>query len=367
MKNGLIVNARFVTRPLTGVQRYALEILRRFPSSVLVAPGLPLDPYKVLLDQHSYLQARGLIASVKPFAGHLWEQLFLPVYMSFLKGHLWSPGGSGPLTVRRQTLTVHDVAHVEHPEWYDPKFARLYKALLPNLTRRVVSIITVSNFVKERLLELYDLPPEKVHVTYLGVDHELFMPAPQEKIELFKKKYQIVKPYLIVVSSLSERKNLRRLVQAWSFSPLSKELELVVIGAVGLPFAGRSDLPQSRGMRFIGYVPDEDLPAAYSGAMAALYVSLYEGFGLPVLEAMACGTPVVTSNVTSLPEVAGDSAIMVDPYDIESIAWGIQRVVEDDFLRGELRRKGLERARQFSWDKTAKITFRILQEAAQMG
>jgi len=140
-----------------------------------------------------------------------------------------------------------------------------------------------------------------------------------------------------------------------------------VIGAVGLPFAGKTDPPRARGMRFIGYVPDEDLPVAYSGAIAALYVSLYEGFGLPVLEAMACGTPVVTSNVTSLPEVAGDAAIIVNPYDIESIACGIQRVVEDSSLRAELRRKGLERASQFSWDITAKLTWEILQKEAQLG
>ena len=364
MKNRLIVNARFMTQPLTGVQRYALEVLRRFPSSVLVTPGLPLDSYQALLNQHD-LRVRGVFSSVKPFTGHLWEQLFLPIYTNFFKGHLWSPGGSGPLAVRQQTLTIHDVAHIEHPEWYDPKFARLYKTLLPKLTRRVTSIITVSNFVKVRLIEIYDLPPEKVYVTHLGVDHTLFVPASQEKIDFFKKKHQISRPYLVTVSGLSKRKNLRRLVQAWSAGPLSKELELVIIGVARLPFASKSDLPKSRGVRFIGYIPDKDLPVAYSGAIAALYVSLYEGFGLPVLEAMACGTPVVTSNVTALPEVVGDAAVLVDPYDVDSIAEGIRRVVEDSALRETLRRKGIERARQFSWDRTAELTWKVLQEAAE--
>ncbi|WP_238529980.1 glycosyltransferase family 4 protein [Thermus parvatiensis] len=118
---------------------------------------------------------------------------------------------------------------------------------------------------------------------------------------------------------------------------------------------------------FAGTIPDELLPAYYRGALALILPSLYEGFGLPALEAMACGTPVVTSSVTSLPEVVGDAAVLVDPYDVESIAWGVRRVVEDSSLRKELRRKGLKRAKQFSWDKTAELTWKVLQEAAQEG
>lgn len=359
----LFVNARFLLQPLTGVQRYSAEVLRRLPSSILVTPGVPLTSYKEVVAGHRLL-VRGTPLMAKAGFGHIWEQTVLPVVVTMRRGLLWSPGGSGPGVLRNQVLTVHDLAHIEHPEWYDPKFAAFYRALLPVLIRQVRSILTVSSFTKERLVELYRIKPEKIHITPLGVDAR-FMPAQADRVAFIRKKYGLLKPYLVVVSSISERKNLRRLVQAWVHASLGKEMDLVVVGAAGLPFARDSGLPEAPAVRWLGYIPEEDLPLLYSGALGAVYVSLYEGFGLPVIEAMACGTPVIASNVAALPEVVGDAGVLVDPYDVEAIAEGIKRLVEDSNLRTELRRKGLNQVKSYTWDRTAELTWKALQEAME--
>ncbi|HPU78519.1 MAG TPA: glycosyltransferase family 1 protein, partial [Thermosynergistes sp.] len=168
--------------------------------------------------------------------------------------------------------------------------------------------------------------------------------------------------------TIEPRKNLQRLLEAWCVicQKLPQDVWLVVAGAKGRESIFRdasfNDLPPK--VYMAGHVPDEHLPALYSGALFFAYVSLYEGFGFPPLEAMACGTPVLTSNVTSIPEVVGDAALMVDPYDVEAIADGIKRLVEDSSLRAELSRRGIARAKMFTWDKTAELTWKVLEEAA---
>jgi glycosyltransferase involved in cell wall biosynthesis len=267
--------------------------------------------------------------------------------------------------VSRQIITVHDVAHLEHPEWYSWKFSTFYRWLLPRLVKRVALILTVSEFSKARILDLFGLPSEKVIVAPLGVDLR-FAPSSEERVKSLSSRYGIDSPYLISVASVSERKNLRRVIEAWHRVGIPG-VRLVIVGAKGLPFAGKSDLPADPSVMYLGYVADEDLPVLYSGALGAVYVSLYEGFGLPLLEAMACGVPVLTSNVTSLPEVAGGAALLVDPYDVEAITQGIRRIAQDADLRQELHTMGLERAKQFTWQRTADLTWQALQDVIKEG
>ncbi len=197
-----------------------------------------------------------------------------------------------------------------------------------------------------------------------------FSPRAPEEIQAARRSLGINAPaYILYVGSLEPRKNLRRLLQAWArVQPsLGAEVELVVAGAKGSSRVfecARLD-PLPPGVQFTGYVSDEQLPCLYSGALALVYPSLYEGFGLPPLEAMACGTPVVTSNGTSLPEVAADVAVLVDPEDIDSIAEGIRRVVASSALRDHMRQLGLERASRTTWDYTAQRTLQVLVEQAQ--
>lgn len=345
--NKVFINTRVLSSTLSGVQRYTLELLNRLQSELQpIAPKKPLHG----------------------IAGHIWEQFVLPTR---LRGNLlFSPSNTGPLIEERQVVTIHDITPLEHPEWLNPRFAKWYQFLIPRLVHKARRIIAVSNFTKSRICEVTSVQPDKVVVIYNGVD-ERFRPKSSEEIARTKDTFGISNfRYILTVATIEPRKNLQRLLEAWDawHVNLPQDIWLVIAGAKGKDLVFRdavfNRLPPKVCM--IGHVSDEHLPALYSGALAFIYVSLYEGFGLPPLEAMACGTPVLTSNVTSLPEVVGDAAFTVNPYDIDAIAEGIKRLVEDDNLRKELSQKGLARAKLFSWERTAEVTWSVLKEAANL-
>jgi len=347
-KCSYLVNTRILSHPLTGVQRYLLELLQRMPSDQMhqIAPRRPLSGARA----------------------HLWEQTVLP-----LQTHgqlLWSPSNTGPLAVSRQVATIHDVVPIDHPEWLNPRFAAWYRFLTPKLARRVARVITVSEFTKSRLLETTGVSDDKVIVVPLGVDAR-FVPQVREQVESAIHKLGLpTSLYVLSLGSLEPRKNLGRLLRAWEviYRRLPEDVWLVVSGAKGkrLVFQDVPELESLPPRVFLtGHVPDELLPSLYAGAMAFAYLSVYEGFGLPPLEAMASGTPTLVGNRASLPEVVGDAAVQVDPFDVEAIADGLHRLIEDSSLRAVLRQKGLERAGQFNWDKSAEQTWRVLEEAAE--
>lgn len=362
-ENKILVNGRFVTQRCTGVQRYAFEVTRRLPGSIrVVAPRQVTSGYE-LLSSFTVVDPLGRFAQGGG-SGHLWEQLALPRWLS--RGDvLWSPCGTGPLTVQNQIVTIHDVAYLEHPEWFNRWFARWYRFLVPRLVHKVWRIIAVSEFTKVRLVEMTRVSPEKIVVIPNGVDVR-FQPKAPEEVARTRDALGIPSSnYVLCLGSLEPRKNLHRLLKAWGniYHKLPNDVWLVLAGAKGkaLVFQNISFDKLPPRVYLTGYVPDEYLPALYSGALAFVYVSLYEGFGLPPLEAMACGTPVVTSNITSLPEVVGNAAILVNPYHVKNIADGIYELIRNDALREELKSKGLERAKQFTWDRTAALTWEVLK------
>jgi glycosyltransferase involved in cell wall biosynthesis len=337
----IIVNGKFARQRLTGVQRYAQEVISHLGDKV----RLEIPPDNDVLAR-----------------GPLWEQFVLPglVHDGSL---LWSPTNTGPLLVSRQVVTIHDISPIDHPEWFTATFSIWYGFLMPRLSRRVKRIITDSDFSKERIVTRFNIPDEKVLVIHLGVGRK-FKPLPQSDINRIREKYGLAQDYLLVVGSLEPRKNLPRFFQAWrQADTVFKNINLVVVGVKGYPFKDLSlgELPAS--VHLLGAVPDLDLPGLYAGAIALAYPSVYEGFGLPVLEAMACGTPVLSSTAASLPEAVGEAGLLFDPYAIDEMALAIERILADGELRHELIHKGLERARQFSWEVTAQKTWEVLRQA----
>jgi glycosyltransferase involved in cell wall biosynthesis len=343
--HAIAVNARFYSHRITGMQRYAIELSNRFSGRVdLIRPNRSMQGIK----------------------GHVWEQTYLP----FVSGRrlLWSPNNTGPVTVQRQICTMHDLIPLDHPEWFNPRFSTWYRWLLPRLARRVSFIIAISEFTRVRVLELLRVSPERVAVVPNGVDPR-FQPQAVEAVAGAREALKLPdKPYVLCLGSLEPRKNLSTLLKAWAIlqARFRGDVQLVVAGASANPsvFARSERCLHADNVFFAGYVPDEALPALYSGALGMVYPSLYEGFGLPPLEAMACGCPVITSETTSLPEVVGDAALLIDPLDPESIAEAIRRVVEDAELREAMRAGGLRQASRFSWDRCAHSTWKILERSA---
>lgn len=340
----LAINARFQHRRVTGVGRYAREISKRLTSAKhFIAPKRPLGQV----------------------AGHLWEQFILPAKIQ--KGELlWSPANAGPWLVRNQVITIHDASVFDHPEWFNPTFAAWTRLSWKVIAGRASAILTVSEFSKQRLQRHLGLPDERIRVVYNGVG-EPFEPESARRVKAVKEKFGIRKPYFLFVGTLEPRKNLRVLLQAWELLNL-KTHELFVAGAEGLVFSSASQaqsrfaaeqLPDHRNETCVS---DEDLPALYSGAAAFIFPSLYEGFGLPVLEAMACGTPVITSNTTAFPEIFGGSALLIDPAKPGDIVRAMQEMIENKSLVDSLRERGLKKARELAWESSAAKTEAVFKD-----
>jgi glycosyltransferase involved in cell wall biosynthesis len=338
----LFVNVRVLNSPLSGVQRYLASILKHTGEELCK------------------IDSPVLSSGAK---GHAWEQLVLPNLVR--GGLLWSPANTGPLIVRRQVVTIHDAAVLDHPEWFNPRFSSWYGFLLPRLARRVEGIITVSEFSRQRLLERTGVSGDKVSVIHIGVDDEMFHPVSSEKVSRTIERFGICNSYFLAVGSIEPRKNLQRVFEAWERVYLRlRPTKLVVVGGSGKVFSGLGYKRIPDGVVFLGRVDDEFLPSLYTGAIALIYPSLYEGFGLPPLEAMACATPVIVSDTTSLPEVVGKAALTVNPFSVEEIADAIMRIYDDADLQRRLSRLGLARAKEFNWGSVARRTMDVLHQYA---
>jgi glycosyltransferase involved in cell wall biosynthesis len=333
MTTSIAINGRFLTRRITGVERYAHEISRRLQ-----------DPKRFISPEKSLGQIKG----------HLWEQFVLP---SRLHSNeiLWSPANTSAWMVSNQVVTIHDASVFDHPEWFKPAFAAWTRLSWKILAKRVKAIITVSEFSRERLNHHLKIPKEKFHVIYNGVGKP-FESQSQNCIETVKEKYGIKKPYFLFVGTIEPRKNLGMLLKSWEQAKLDTH-ELILAGGEGSVFA-----PVEYAAKIV-HVSDEDLPALYSGAAAFINPSLYEGFGLTVLEAMACGTPVVASNTSALPEVFGDAPKLVDPQESNQLTEAMRMIIEDKAFANSLREKGFKKAEELSWEKSAAKTQEILQKA----
>lgn len=265
-----------------------------------------------------------------------------------------------PLRGMPTVMTVHDLIFRHLPEHHKALNRWYLNWTMPLYCRRADHIIAVSEATRRDLIVAYDLPPEKITVIHEAAAPH-FRPQPEEMQAHVRRTYGLPERYLLYVGTVEPRKNLERLLRAWT--PLYQSGEcppLVIVGKRGWLaesfFAALETCPAREGVKLTGYIADEDLPAVYSAATAFVFPSLYEGFGLPPLEAMACGTPVVCSNVSSMPEVVGDAALLVDPEDELDIQAALRKIMNEPDVAHELRDRGTERAALFAWSRVAEET-----------
>jgi glycosyltransferase involved in cell wall biosynthesis len=330
------INARAaVRREIGGVERLAREMVTRLPR---------LNPsrYRVVRPPEALAHR----------AGHAWEQALLPL-IARESQFIYSPANLAPLASRRNVVVIHDVAALRHPEWYRPLYVTYQRGMLPALARRARLVLTVSEFSKRELVEVLGANADRVAVVPNGVDERF---TPEADPGPARAAHGLEQPYVLVVGTRIARKNLG--VMALAAARLREQGVEVVHAGSGRDYM-RGE--QTDGLRPLGYVHEDHLPGLYAGALALAMPSLYEGFGLPCLEAMACGVPVVASNRGALPETCAPAGLLVEPDDQEGFAAELERLVADDAYRGRIAGASLEHARGFTWERTAKQTDALIE------
>ena len=263
----------------------------------------------------------------------------------------------------KSVILIHDLTFEKVPQYVARRNVEFLRKFVPPSVARADHVVVNCEFTKNELIESYRVPAEKVTVVYPGVDPNAFYPRSEKEKEEIKKKYGITKPFLLFLGTLEPRKNVPAILKAYAGLKDRKKFNLVLAGKKGWLseeiFRTVADLGLEEDVVFTGYVPEEDRPKLMSAAEVFVFPSFFEGFGMPVVEAQACGTPVVTSNTTSLPEAAGDGGVLVDPRDVGAIGGAIARILSSPSLRDELSRKGLKNSRRFRWEDSGKKLIEI--------
>ena len=357
----IYINGRFLMHNITGVQRYAMELIRQMDA--LIAEDDPaFAPYRfVVLAPHGQIQPLELahieIRQVGPLKGHLWEQLTLPLHTT--NGFLLNLCNTAPLLKRQQAVTMHDAAVYAVPETYSFAFKAWYKVVFRVVGKTAKRIITCSEFSKRQLMHYAGINKDKLQTIYHGKEHMVGTPIAQG----YTEKMGLERPFVLAVSSMSPNKNFRSIVAALELIG-DKDFDVVIAGGKSKIFNETTPGGESSGrVHYLGYVEEEELRALYDKAACFVFPSFYEGFGLPPLEAMACGAPVISSKAASLPEVCGDAVLYCDPHDPQDIADQIRRVMGDPQLREELSARGIEQAAKFSWSRCARETIGAVARA----
>jgi glycosyltransferase involved in cell wall biosynthesis len=337
----IAVNARVTAFATGGQQRVASEVMKRLGPVKVIAPAKPLSGIQ----------------------GHLWEQTALAWHA---RGHLlWSPSATGPLASPHQIVTLHDVAFLDTPQFFSTAFRKLYEYLTPALARTAARIVTVSEFSRSRILDRFAAPPEKVVVIGNGVSPN-FCPQSAGQIARTRAALDLPARYFLLQATSDRRKNLAGAVQAWvkALPELPEDLHLIVSGNLdrGHVFGVGDPTLSAPRLRGIGYVAEEHMAPLMAGAEAFLFPSLYEGFGMPIVEAMACATPVLTSAATATQEIAAGKALLIDPTSIEDMARGIVELAGSADLRMRLAIDGLVHAAKFDWEDVAQRYIKLFEE-----
>lgn len=347
----IFINGRFLTQQITGVQRYALEMTRALDQ--LIDTDIALKKYCFII-----LAPKNIIQDVTfknicviqkgKLIGHLWEQIELPYYT---RGrYLLNFCNCAPVLKSNQAVTIHDAAVSACPAGFSWKFRTWYKCMLSILGRRLNTIFTVSEFSRSELNKYFCIPQAKIHITYNGVEY-LAKIKPDERI-----LQKVPRKYILAVASQNPNKNFQLIRKVAKLLP---DIDFVIVGGGNRYVFGEVHSEKMSNVYYTGYVSDEELVALYQHADVFVYPSLYEGFGIPPLEAMYFGCPVIVSNCASLPEVCGEAALYCDPHDVNSLCDCIEELSQEK-VRNNLIAKGIERCRRFTFKKSAELIYENL-------
>lgn len=327
-----------------------------------------ITPYTLLIPRstNSAIVRQNVTTTTMPLSDlwmtRLWHRLEVPLSVEWITGKITLYHGMDyvlpPLHSQTPAIvTIHDLTFQRVPNAASPRLKNYLDKVVPRSIARANHIIADSQATKNDIMEIYAVPSDKISVVLCGVE-PLFAPV-LHKTDI-RHRYGIGDtPYLLSVGTVQPRKNYSRIIRALhSLSTAYADVVLVIAGGKGWMEDEMYQTIETLGMqnrvKLIGFVDDADLPSLYSGALMTVVTSLYEGFGIPILESMACGTPVITSNISSLPEVAGDAALIVDPYSVDEIAYAIQHLIDHPHSADDLRHKGLQRSKLFTWANSAR-------------
>ena len=374
MRFKILINALPLVGKRTGIGNYVYEICRRLTrfeknfsyiyyygffskklhtQDLQVASQNNILPFiaklKEKISKYPILKKtiKNAILNLPKLVGHKFDLYWEPNFIPFKE-----------IPSKFTVVTVHDFSIFLYPDWHPKERVEYFKAHFRRYIDKANKIITDSEFIKQQTIEFLDCDPNKIESIYLGVDHNIFKKQSKNILNQFLKRKKLPSNFILFIGSIEPRKNLERLLLAYIELPnyLKQEYKLLLAGFSGWNNEKILNLieKEKKNILYLGYVSTQELVYLYNLATIFVYPSLYEGFGLPPLEAMACGTPVVVSNVSSLPEVCGNAALYVDPYDINDINQKLQMLLNNIKLRNELSYKGLNHAQQFNWDKTTR-------------
>ena len=368
--NKIAINGTYIQKQSTGLGVFSENIISNL-SNLSQEFDLIVYSYSSYFKKNHFYCNKSIDDSLSPslgFRGHInrliWYQTFFNWQLKKENISLvYSPVAEGILYPKvPQIITVHDLIPLKYPK-LQPKWKLYYQFILPKILKRSQTIISVSQHTKKDLLENYNLTNQKIQVIYPGVDFSHFYPIRNSPKSSDSN-------YLLYVGDMRSYKNLNKCLEAFS-RLLLKEYKFKIAGKKDSHFYPQiqqkiRELAIQDRVSFLDYVSLKNLRELYSQAKALVFCSLYEGFGLPILEAMACGCPIIASSVTSIPEVGGNAIYYVDPYDTESIAKGMYLVLTDKNLRASLIEKGIKRAKLFTWEKTVKKTVKLFEECLKV-
>ncbi len=365
-RRSVAIDTRWLAGAHSGVAKYLVALIEALPRA-------DLDLAYHLFGTAPPRRVKG--ATHHEFSGYF--QWGMENYWHFLRWpsprtlgpspDLWHfPNYSTMPTRRPYVTTVYDLAFERYPQYTEAETLKRLRKYLPRTIAGAQRVLAISQATKEAVMKQYGTPADKITVTHLAADERFFRRVSAAERKEVRKRYRIRDPYFLAVGTLEPRKNLAALFKAYAARKDRLDLRLAVVGGQGWYFDETKRLLSELGIAdrvsFLGYVPDPDLPALYQGAEAFVFPSKFEGFGIPVLEAMASRVPVVCSNVSSLPEVSGDAALTVDPDDAAALGDALVRLADEPKLRKELTAAGREQARRFSWARTAKETAAVYRE-----